>query len=83
MPNFDGTGPTGAGPLTGRGAGYCGYGYGMGMGRGMRGRGMGFGMGGFLSFKNQLMVMREHEEMLSNELEALREEIKTLEQETK
>jgi hypothetical protein len=55
MPRGDGTGPTGMGPMTGRGAGYCaGYnvpgfmnslpGRGMGMGWG-RGRGRGFGMG--------------------------------------
>ena len=57
MPRGNGTGPMGAGPMTGRGAGYCagfatpgfanqagygGLGRGMGMGRGGRG-GMGFG----------------------------------------
>ncbi|MFA6713901.1 MAG: DUF5320 domain-containing protein [Victivallales bacterium] len=56
MPRGDGTGPTGAGPMTGRAAGYCagfstpgfanfaGYGRGgrgMGMGRAVRGRGLG------------------------------------------
>mgnify|MGYP005625393287 CR=1 FL=1 len=58
MPNGDRTGPEGAGPMTGRGAGYCagysvpGYanpvgGYGRGWGRG-RGRGSGRGWrGGF------------------------------------
>jgi hypothetical protein len=58
MPRGDGTGPMGAGPMTGRGAGYCaGYGmpgyaggapwcgYGYGYGRGL-GRGRGFGGGG-------------------------------------
>lgn len=55
MPRGNGTGPTGAGPMTGRAAGYCaGYdqpgcfnpGPGMGMGYGYgRGRGRGFGMG--------------------------------------
>ena len=53
MPRFDGTGPQGMGPMTGRGAGYCagydvpaygnpmpGRGFGMGWGRGGgRGRG--------------------------------------------
>ena len=59
MPRGNGTGPMGAGPMTGRGAGYCagfttpgfvnqagdgGFGRGMGMGRGARvGGGMGFG----------------------------------------
>jgi len=52
MPGFDGTGPRGRGPMTGRGEGNCampadeyddiprGYGYGRGWGRG-RGRGWG------------------------------------------
>ncbi len=53
MPRGDGTGPMGAGPMTGRSAGFCagfdrpgfanpvpGRGFGMGYGRG-RGRGMG------------------------------------------
>jgi len=39
MPTFDGTGPQGAGPMTGRGMGRCGK----GMGRGF---GFGFGRGG-------------------------------------
>ena len=55
MPGFDGTGPMGAGPMTGGARGYCnpayagcgrGYGRGMGRGRGSRrGFGPGFGMG--------------------------------------
>ncbi len=60
MPFGDRTGPMGAGPRTGRGAGYCagygmpgyanpvpgGYGYGRGYGRGFgRGYGRGFGRG--------------------------------------
>jgi hypothetical protein len=59
MPRFDGTGPMGAGPMTGGSRGYCdpagtaygpwcggAYGYGRGLGRG-RGRGLrrGFGPG--------------------------------------
>ena len=57
MPRFNGTGPMGAGPLTGGARGYCnpagtgyapaygrGYGYGPGFGRG-RGFGAGFGAG--------------------------------------
>ena len=63
MPNYNGTGPYGAGPKTGRGLGPCcgaqAYGRGMrrgggfGMGAGGMGRGVGFGaslgrgMGGF------------------------------------
>ncbi|MBI9077944.1 MAG: DUF5320 domain-containing protein [Desulfatibacillum sp.] len=45
MPRGDGTGPMGAGPMSGRGAGFCGQGLrGTGRGLGM-GRGMGYGMG--------------------------------------
>ena len=56
MPGGDRTGPLGAGPRTGRAAGFCagygmpgyanpvgGYGYGRGFGRGFRGRGWGGG----------------------------------------
>lgn len=55
MPRGDRTGPQGAGPMTGRGAGTCagaatpgyaGGGYGRGGGRGGRGRGGGSGRGG-------------------------------------
>ncbi len=49
MPGQDGTGPMGAGPITGRGMGNCGRGLrgagqGLGMGRGM-GSGCGMGLG--------------------------------------
>jgi hypothetical protein len=49
MPGGDGTGPMGAGPMTGRAAGFCaGYGmpgYANPYGRGFRGRGFGRGGG--------------------------------------
>lgn len=53
MPRGDRTGPLGAGPMTGRAAGYCagyanfgrGRGGGMGFGQGGGGRGRGFGRG--------------------------------------
>jgi hypothetical protein len=61
MPGFDGTGPMGAGPMTGGGGGFCnpaqagyrpfyagGFGFGRGFGRGFglrRGFGSGFGRG--------------------------------------
>ena len=53
MPNRDGTGPTGQGSRTGRGAGNCADtggtgrfgGRGLGLGRGGRGRGFGHGFG--------------------------------------
>ena len=51
MPGRDGTGPMGLGPMTGRGAGYCGgrnaaQGAGRGLGLGFRG-GRGAGRGGY------------------------------------
>lgn len=59
MPGRNGTGPAGAGPTTGRGAGFCagnvnpvgGRGEGLGLGRGGRrmGRGRGFGLPGTAS----------------------------------
>lgn len=63
MPRGNGTGPMGAGPMTGRAAGYCanverpeftnfagcgGFGRGTGMGRGA-----GFGRGGGFGFRNR------------------------------
>lgn len=46
MPNRDGTGPLGLGPLTGRGLGPCGRGLRRGLDRGFgMGFGRGFGMG--------------------------------------
>jgi len=46
MPAFDGTGPRGEGPLTGRGMGPCGRGFRRGFGRGFGfRRGFGRGMG--------------------------------------
>jgi len=49
MPNFDGTGPRGQGPMTGRGMGTCNTprqnAVQQGMGLGPRGMGRGFGMG--------------------------------------
>jgi len=65
MPRFDGTGPSGKGPLTGRGLGSCnsetevpadtrGRGLGLGRGRGQgldRGQGLGFGRGGWRGWR--------------------------------
>ncbi|MDK2954798.1 MAG: hypothetical protein PWQ57_294 [Desulfovibrionales bacterium] len=59
MPGFDGSGPNGQGPMSGRGMGYCaagagrepGFGRGRGCGRGRglgqgQGQGLGRGLGG-------------------------------------
>lgn len=68
MPGFDKTGPSGQGPLTGRGFGPCGR----GMGRGWRGRG--YGRFGF-----RVITDKEEKEILQDELKYLDEEKKEIE----
>ena len=92
MPGGNGTGPMGAGPMTGRGAGYCagfdrpGFanfgGRGMGMGRGMRmGRGGGFGRGGF-GFRNRFYGVQQAPAITpEQEKEYVKNDIKALEEE--
>ena len=73
MPRMDGTGPMGAGPMTGRGLGPCGG----GMRRGRCGRAWGFGAS-FYSPKNQLQFLEDEEKMLTEELEAIKAEKEAL-----
>jgi len=80
MPRFDGTGPMGQGPGTGRGLGPCGAG--LGMGRGFYG-GYGFGRRRFISPKNELSALENEEKMLEEELSAIREEISALKDQQK
>lgn len=68
MPKFDGTGPMGQGPMTGRGLGNC------GMRRFCRG-------GRFISPKNELAALEEEQKVLEEELNAIREEINALKDE--
>jgi len=70
MPGFDGTGPMGQGPRTGRGMGPCG---GMRHWLGCWG-GYGRGFRRFISPKNELAALEEEEKMLEQELAAVREE---------
>lgn len=63
MPRFDGTGPAGMGPRTGRRFGPCG---------GWRGCGCGFRR--FLSPKNEIAALEEEEKILEEELAVIREE---------
>ena len=94
MPRGNGTGPMGAGPMTGRATGYCagfvnqaGYGglggrMGMGRGRGAVGRGMGFG------FRNRFYVpetmqaqpinAKQEKEYLANEANALENDLEAI-----
>lgn len=65
MPRRDGTGPMGMGPMTGRGFGPCCGGYGWGRG---------FGRGWRMS-------KQERKEMLKEEAQYLKEDLKAVEQE--
>jgi len=72
MPRFDGTGPMGFGPRTGWGMGPCG------------GCGLGWRLGGYYSNHSRvpkadrLSMLTEEERVLSEELEAIREEKQSL-----
>lgn len=76
MPVFDGTGPQGAGPMTGRGMGRCGKGWGgfeLGCGRGGR-RGLGRFFGGGQAWskadlEDYKKALREEIEDVDKELE--------------
>ncbi|QOR36706.1 DUF5320 domain-containing protein [Clostridium sp. 'deep sea'] len=77
MPRFDGTGPNGEGPKTGRNRGNCegSVAYGFGRGRGCRGnrtRGLGFGRG-YNSFNNNEQTLTERISSLENHLSQLKE----------
>ncbi len=85
MPGFDGTGPRGGGSLTGRGLGLCGRGLGFRRGFGFRrfglGRGLGFGPFGGHGFRGffgrsrdfSRKEIREYRKVLEEELEALKD----------
>ncbi len=83
MPRFDGSGPQGRGPLTGRGAGYCrgsrfsGRGFGSGFGRGF---GRGFRNFGFFDEPyNRPLTKEEEKKILEEDLKDLDEEKKVIE----
>ncbi len=93
MPNRDGTGPNGEGPLTGLGLGPCsenrtGLGFrrgrgfkrgkGFGAGQGM-GRGLGRGLGTRCPFYNREPTKEEEKEYLQKELKAIEEKKKEIE----
>ncbi|NLY90837.1 MAG: DUF5320 domain-containing protein [Firmicutes bacterium] len=92
MPGRDGTGPLGAGPLTGGGFGWCadarGLGYGAGCGVGF-GRGFACrrGFGGFgrgflaapLAVKDQKELLEKEKEFLQNRLQKIDQELENLE----
>jgi len=82
MPNFDGTGPRGQGPRTGRGYGPC------GMGLGWRRRfGAGRGLGRYFSWNwpqtkdDQKEALAKYEQALKEELDDVRKEKEELNEE--
>ena len=75
MPRFNGTGPMGQGPMTGRGLGPCGG----GMVNGRRGGGRGLGWRRFLGYYPAPTLSKKDEvEMLSGEAEIVEEELKNI-----
>ncbi len=74
MPGFDGMGPNGAGPMTGRGMGPCGGSYGYG-----RGRGMGCGCP-YCPMYGRRMTKDEERSVLKEELEDVKAEAKAIEE---
>ncbi|MFA5034102.1 MAG: DUF5320 domain-containing protein [bacterium] len=75
MPNFDGTGPAGMGPMTGRGYGPCGFGLGwrrrFGAGRGM---GRYFGWNWPQTPQDQKKALADYKKALEEELEDIKKE---------
>lgn len=72
MPRFDGTGPQGFGPRSGRGMGPCGAGMGYG-----RGDARGFGRR-FYTKKEESGILNEEVEDLEQELKAIKERLSEL-----
>ena len=89
MPRGDRTGPTGAGPMTGRGMGICagnnapgyamggGFGRGMGMGRGFRNR---FFAGGGVAPQTPVEPLNKTEQvsMLKEQMTRIQQQIEAL-----
>lgn len=72
MPRFDGTGPMGQGPRTGRGMGNCPGGMGFGRGRG-------FGYRNFFTKKEEAEMLKEEKVALEEELKAVKERLSEIE----
>ncbi len=83
MPRYDGTGPAGYGPMTGRGMGPCGggAGWGRGFGRGW-GRGMGYGRRfagrSYLTPAEELQDLEDEANAMKADLKALEDQIAEL-----
>ena len=85
MPGFNGSGPMGAGPMTGGGRGYCnpaysgnerpmGYGRGMAYGRGFRG-GSAPGRGGSRGYGRGVQYPSVYAQESLDELNALKQQV--------
>jgi len=86
MPLFDRTGPSGQGPLTGRGMGLCGGGFGgrFGFGRGSRfgrGFGRGLGLGRGFGFFGRAPTESEEKELLKDYRKDLEQELSAVDKE--
>lgn len=86
MPLFDRTGPSGQGPLTGRGTGPCGGGLGgrFGFGRGSklgRGFGRGLGLGRGFGFFGRAPTESEEKELLEDYKKDLKQELSAVDKE--
>ncbi|MDQ1283694.1 MAG: hypothetical protein QG620_42 [Patescibacteria group bacterium] len=78
MPRKNGTGPAGAGPMSGRGMGSCQKGFGSGL---EMGRGYGRAMCGWFYRKYQAMPTEERKDLLKSEIEDLKQEMQMVEEE--
>ena len=70
MPNLNGMGPRGDGPMTGRAMGNCDG----ATRRFSRRRGLGFGFRRFFGGRGQRLTLEDQEKILEEELEAVRRE---------
>jgi hypothetical protein len=77
MPNFNGQGPRGAGPMTGRGMGPCAGG--PSFGRGCFKRGRGFGMGRQFTADEEKTYFKEYLQDLQTEVKEIEEYLKSME----
>ncbi len=76
MPGYDGTGPMGRGPMTGRGYGPCGFGFGW-----RRQFGMGRGLGRYFNWQmpvdesEEKQALSEYKKALEEELEDVKKQL--------
>lgn len=83
MPRFDGFGPRGFGPMTGRGYGYCAGAYPRGRSGFGRGWGYGYGFGPVAPWhrviaKTEKEFLEEERDLLKARLEEIEEELEEL-----